>query len=134
MTITYMPMVGGMHSTGVEPVTLGSEDRCSIQLSYECGGNYFTLAGGCWPVVGQGAVEFRSRGLFGGDTDEESVRHGCEDKDTETAHECGVKEAGQIEACIGSINGRATTAMTGRRNVAMEGRMQAAGFAMSARP
>jgi hypothetical protein len=25
-----------MHSAGVEPATLGSEDRCSIQLSYEC--------------------------------------------------------------------------------------------------
>lgn len=25
-----------MHSIGVEPITLGSEDRCSIQLSYEC--------------------------------------------------------------------------------------------------
>src|SRR5690348_14855454 len=25
------------HSAGLEPATLGSEDRCSIQLSYECG-------------------------------------------------------------------------------------------------
>src|SRR4051794_26175571 len=25
-----------MHSGGLEPPTLGSEDRCSIQLSYEC--------------------------------------------------------------------------------------------------
>ena len=25
-----------MHSAGLEPATLGSEDRCSIQLSYEC--------------------------------------------------------------------------------------------------
>ncbi len=25
-----------MHSEGLEPPTLGSEDRCSIQLSYEC--------------------------------------------------------------------------------------------------
>jgi hypothetical protein len=24
------------HSAGLEPATLGSEDRCSIQLSYEC--------------------------------------------------------------------------------------------------
>lgn len=25
-----------MHSEGLEPPTYGSEDRCSIQLSYEC--------------------------------------------------------------------------------------------------
>ncbi len=25
-----------LHSVGLEPTTLGSEDRCSIQLSYEC--------------------------------------------------------------------------------------------------
>jgi hypothetical protein len=30
-----------MHPEGVEPPTLGSEDRCSVQLSYGCGeGNY----------------------------------------------------------------------------------------------
>lgn len=27
---------GGVHSEGLEPPTYGSEDRCSIQLSYEC--------------------------------------------------------------------------------------------------
>ena len=26
----------GAHSAGFEPATLGSVDRCSIQLSYEC--------------------------------------------------------------------------------------------------
>ena len=31
-----------MHSTGVEPVPLGSEDRCSIQLSYECPSRLFS--------------------------------------------------------------------------------------------
>ncbi len=32
----------GMHSNGLEPLTFGSVDRCSIQLSYECVGGEFT--------------------------------------------------------------------------------------------
>jgi hypothetical protein len=35
-----------MHSAGLEPATLGSEDRCSIQLSYECQRRFFLLQGG----------------------------------------------------------------------------------------
>src|SRR5437660_630904 len=33
------------HSAGLEPATLGSEDRCSIQLSYECSSRNARL----WP-------------------------------------------------------------------------------------
>ena len=29
-----------MHPAGVEPATLGSEDRCSVQLSYGCSRPY----------------------------------------------------------------------------------------------
>lgn len=29
-------LIGGVHPRGLEPLTPGSEDRCSIQLSYGC--------------------------------------------------------------------------------------------------
>ena len=36
MLAQRLPAYSSMHSEGLEPPTLGSEDRCSIQLSYEC--------------------------------------------------------------------------------------------------
>ncbi len=54
-----------MHSAGLEPATCGSVNRCSIQLSYECGAGRITLrspAGKRARASGRGAVRYDASG------------------------------------------------------------------------
>src|SRR5690349_15739743 len=67
------------HSAGLEPATLGSEDRCSVQLSYECNARPRALpaAGGNRTLGGRRRQVWGARARGDGPT--EDARHGRSD-------------------------------------------------------